>query len=124
MKPEPPQKSEVQFARAVHLPMSGGADPKRRSLALRPIVRRTRGVSQGPLTRLFNPNALGELIKPFVLLDYFDVVPERARRFGIHPHSGIATFTLLFLGKLAYEDTTGKSGQLNAGSLEWMRARR
>jgi redox-sensitive bicupin YhaK (pirin superfamily) len=122
MKPEPVQKSKVQFASTVHLPKSGGADPKRRSLTLRRIVGRTRGVSQGPITRLFNPNDLGELIKPFVLLDYFDVVPERARRFGIHPHSGIATFTLLLSGNLAYEDTTGKSGQLTAGSLEWMRA--
>jgi redox-sensitive bicupin YhaK (pirin superfamily) len=122
MKPEPVQKYEVQFASAVHLPMSGGADPKRGPLALRPIVRRTRGVSQGPMTRLFNPNDIGELIKPFVLLDYFDVNPDRARRFGMHPHSGIATFTLLFSGNIAYEDTTGKSGQLNAGSLEWMRA--
>jgi redox-sensitive bicupin YhaK (pirin superfamily) len=40
----------------------------------------------------------------------------------MHPHSGIATFTLLFSGKLAYEDTTGKGGLLNAGSLEWLRA--
>jgi redox-sensitive bicupin YhaK (pirin superfamily) len=122
MKPESVRKSEVQLASAVLVPTSGGADPERRSLALRPIVRRTRGVSQGPIRRLFNPNDLGDLIKPFVLLDYFDIIPDGVTRFGIHPHSGIATLTLLFSGNLAYEDTTGKSGQLNAGSLEWMRA--
>jgi redox-sensitive bicupin YhaK (pirin superfamily) len=122
MKPEPMQKSAVQLGSAVHLAAREDADPKRRSHALRPIVRRTRGVTQGPFTRLFNPNDLGELIKPFVLLDYFDVVPKGAPLFGIHPHSGIATFTLLFSGNVGYEDTTGKSGQLNAGSLEWMRA--
>jgi redox-sensitive bicupin YhaK (pirin superfamily) len=115
------QKPEV-LASAAHLRTSGGADPKRRSLALRTIVRRTRGESKGPLTRLFSPGDLGELIKPFVLLDYFDVIPTGVPRFGIHPHSGIATLTLLFSGSLAYEDSTGKSGHLNAGSHEWMRA--
>jgi redox-sensitive bicupin YhaK (pirin superfamily) len=88
----------------------------------RRIVHRTRGESRGPLTRVFSPTDVGELIKPFVLLDYFDLIPDTVPRFGIHPHSGIATFTLLLSGNLAYEDTTGKSGFLNAGSVEWMRA--
>jgi redox-sensitive bicupin YhaK (pirin superfamily) len=69
-----------------------------------------------------NPNDLGKLIKPFVFLDYFDVIPEEIPRSTIHPHSGIATLTLLLSGNLAYEDTTGNSGHLSAGSLEWMRA--
>jgi redox-sensitive bicupin YhaK (pirin superfamily) len=42
--------------------------------------------------------------------------------FGIHPHSGIATLTTVLRGGLAYEDTTGKSGEVHAGGLEWMRA--
>src|SRR6202008_410512 len=41
---------------------------------------------------------------------------------GIHPHSGIATITVLLQGDLHYEDTTGKSGILPAGGVEWMRA--
>jgi redox-sensitive bicupin YhaK (pirin superfamily) len=90
--------------------------------AVRRIVHRTRGSSHGPITRLVSPSDLGELIKPFVFLDHFDLQPAERAKFGIHPHSGIATFTLLLSGSVAYEDTTGKSGVLPAGGLEWMRA--
>jgi redox-sensitive bicupin YhaK (pirin superfamily) len=91
-------------------------------LAIRRIVHRTRGAGHGPITRLVSPSDLGELIKPFVFLDHFDLQPGGGQPFGIHPHSGIATFTLLLSGAVAYEDTTGKSGVLPAGGLEWMRA--
>ncbi|HEY3698705.1 MAG TPA: pirin family protein [Spongiibacteraceae bacterium] len=95
---------------------------KQEQSAFRRIVHRTRGSSHGAITRLVSPSDLGELIKPFVFLDYFDVPPGSGPRFGIHPHSGIATFTLLLSGSTAYEDTTGKSGVLPPGGLEWMRA--
>jgi redox-sensitive bicupin YhaK (pirin superfamily) len=90
--------------------------------ATRRVVHRTRGSRHGPITRLVSPSDLGELIKPFVFLDHFDLQPDGRQLFGIHPHSGIATFTLLLSGSVAYEDTTGKSGVLPAGGLEWMRA--
>jgi len=35
----------------------------------RSIVHRTRGHSQGSITRLVSPSDVGELIKPFVFLD-------------------------------------------------------
>ena len=91
-------------------------------VAIRRVVHRTRGTSHRPITRLVSPSDLGELIKPFVFLDHFDQQPSGGAPFGIHPHSGIATFTLLLSGSIAYEDTTGKSGVLPAGGLEWMRA--
>jgi hypothetical protein len=37
--------------------------------SVRRIVRRTRGQTRGPITRLMSPSDLGELIKPFVFLD-------------------------------------------------------
>jgi redox-sensitive bicupin YhaK (pirin superfamily) len=40
----------------------------------------------------------------------------------MHPHSGIATTTILLEGEVRYEDTTGASGLLSAGSVEWMNA--
>jgi len=88
----------------------------------RRVVHRTRGASHGPVTRLVSPSDVGELIKPFVFLDHFNLQPPGREWFGIHPHSGIATFTLMIGGSVAYEDTTGKSGVLPAGGLEWMRA--
>jgi redox-sensitive bicupin YhaK (pirin superfamily) len=87
------------------------------------VVARTRGAPHGPVTRLFGPPDLGDLLKPFVLLDYFDITPrDQPPRFPIHPHSGIATLTLVLSGNVAYEDTTGKSGILQAGGVEWVRA--
>jgi redox-sensitive bicupin YhaK (pirin superfamily) len=88
----------------------------------RRIVFRTQGRSHGPVTRVVSPSGTGERIKPFVFLDYFDAPPAAGPRFGIHPHSGIATITLLLQGDVRYEDTTGKAGILPAGGVEWMRA--
>jgi redox-sensitive bicupin YhaK (pirin superfamily) len=88
----------------------------------RRIVARTRGHRHGPITRVVSPSDIGERIKPFVFLDYFDTPPGASPKFGIHPHSGIATITVLLQGDLRYEDTTGKTGVLRAGGVEWMRA--
>ncbi|MFP3550918.1 pirin family protein [Paraburkholderia sp. SIMBA_049] len=88
----------------------------------RAIVARTQGRRHGPVTRIVSPGDLGELIKPFVFLDYFDFTPSSDALFPMHPHSGIATVTVLLSGNLSYEDTTGASGVLSAGSVEWMNA--
>ncbi|WP_051748329.1 pirin family protein [Nevskia soli] len=88
----------------------------------RAIVFRTRGSSHGPITRLVSPSDVGELIKPFVFLDAFAAMPGNGPQFGWHPHSGIATLTVLLEGEVGYEETTGVKGMLNAGGVEWMRA--
>jgi redox-sensitive bicupin YhaK (pirin superfamily) len=88
----------------------------------RRIVMRTSGRRHGPITRLVSPSDVGELIKPFVFLDHGVVEPTSQPLFGIHPHSGIATLTVVLTGSLSYEDTTGKKGEVPAGGLEWMRA--
>jgi redox-sensitive bicupin YhaK (pirin superfamily) len=89
---------------------------------VRGIALKTRGRRHGPITRLASPSDIGELIKPFVFLDYAEVVPRPEPLFGIHPHSGIATLTTILRGGLAYEDTTGAKGTVPAGGLEWMKA--
>lgn len=89
--------------------------------APRRIVRHVQGRQHGPINRLVSPSDIGELIKPFVFLDYANVPPTDTM-FGIHPHSGIATLTVVLSGALVYEDTTGKSGSVGAGGLEWMKA--
>ena len=90
--------------------------------AHREIVYRTRGHRHGPITRLMSPGDLGELVKPFVFLDLFEADRVQGPGFAPHPHSGIATLTTLLAGSTTYADTTGKSGLLTAGSVEWMRA--
>jgi redox-sensitive bicupin YhaK (pirin superfamily) len=92
--------------------------------AERAIVLRTRGLRHGPVARLVSPSDIGELIKPFVFLDLFDISASSAPNFGWHPHSGIATVTVLHQGAIEYQETTGVSGTLPAGGVEWMRAGR
>jgi redox-sensitive bicupin YhaK (pirin superfamily) len=91
-------------------------------LTQRRIVRRTRGSRHGPITRLMSPSDLGEIVKPFVFLDLFDAAGSDLSGFGWHPHSGIATLTYLWQGSTRYEDTTGASGLLPAGGVEWFKA--
>jgi redox-sensitive bicupin YhaK (pirin superfamily) len=89
---------------------------------LRAIVRRTQGDRHGPITRLMSPGDLGRMVKPFVFLDLFEMGNVKGRGFAPHPHSGIATLTTFLEGSMSYGDTTGKTGSLSAGSVEWMRA--
>ncbi|AXQ31462.1 pirin family protein [Solimonas sp. K1W22B-7] len=81
-----------------------------------------RGRQHGPIVRLVSPSNVGERIKPFVFLDHGELEPTGHSFFGIHPHSGIATLTVVLSGALAYADTTGKQGEIVAGGLEWMKA--
>ena len=91
----------------------------------REIVYRTFGQARGAITRLMSPSDLGEVLKPFVFLDLAvfgagDVpMPIEV---GWHPHSGIATVTVMLDGAIRYAETTGKSGTLSAGGVEFMRA--
>lgn len=89
---------------------------------LRRIAFRTSGRRHGPIARLVSPSDIGERLKPFVFLDHAIVPPTDRPLFGIHPHSGIATVTVMLDGAIAYEDTTGKSGELPTGGVEWMKA--
>lgn len=89
----------------------------------RAITHRTRGRTQGPVTRLMSPGDLGQVLKPFIFLDLvnFDA-PHGQTRFGMHPHSGIATLTFMAQGDVRYADSTGQAGVLPAGGVEWMQA--
>src|SRR6476659_308924 len=89
----------------------------------RPIVRRTRGRTNGFITRLMSPSDFGEILKPFVFLDLFD---HEGPAFdgGLHPHSGIATLTYVAEGAVSYVDPDNVRGTLPAGGVEWMQAGR
>jgi redox-sensitive bicupin YhaK (pirin superfamily) len=88
----------------------------------RRIVHHTFGERHGPITRLMSPSDLGRKLKPFVFLDLFDSEGGSFSGFGWHPHSGVATLTYLWEGSVRYEDTTGASGILPAGGVEWFKA--
>lgn len=88
----------------------------------RRIVHRTKGDRHGPITRLMSPGDIGELVKPFVFLDYFEFPEAVEKGLPVHPHSGIATHTTLLGGSMRYADSTGKAGTLRPRSIEWMQA--
>jgi len=71
---------------------------------------------------MVSPSDLGELMKPFVFLDHVDGAVRPGTGFGWHPHSGIATLTYALNADIAYEDTAGQKGTVEATGLEWMRA--
>ncbi len=89
-------------------------------VASRRIVYRTHGHKHGSIVRLMSPSDLGELLKPFVFLDYVNVDALGGPGFAFHPHSGIATLTLLIEGGFGYEDSTGETGEMSQGAVEWM----
>ncbi len=89
----------------------------------RAIVRRTRGRTQGPATRLMSPSDFGEILKPFVFLDLFDH-QGAPLDVGLHSHSGIATVTYVAEGAVSYITPDNVKGTLPAGGVEWMQAGR
>lgn len=99
--------------------------PIRSEEAAREVIYRTRGRTHGPITRLASPGDLGQVMKPFVFLDLFDFEGQgdpTELELGWHPHSGIATVTVVLAGSAHYAETTGQAGVLPTGSVEWMRA--
>lgn len=90
--------------------------------AERRIVQRTRGVTHGPITRLMSPSDLGQVIKPFVFLDLFEVDAGTAMDMPIHPHSGIATITVFSKGDVRFDDPESGQGTITYGGVEWSRA--
>lgn len=85
------------------------------------IIFRTTGHTRGGITRLVSPGDLGQHIKPFVFLDLFELAASGAKM-GMHPHSGIATVTVVMNGALEFRETTGREGVLPTGGVEWMSA--
>nr|NUR36971.1 pirin family protein [Sphingomonas sp.] len=92
------------------------------TLTRRRIVHRTRGVSHGPITRLMSPSDLGQVVKPFVFLDLFEVDAGMGMDMPIHPHSGIATVTVFTKGDVRFDDPDSGQGTITYGGLEWSRA--
>ncbi len=63
-------------------------------------------------------------IDPFLLLDEFrnDDPSGYVAGFPAHPHRGFETVTYMLQGKMRHKDSTGQSGLLTDGSVQWMTA--
>lgn len=91
-------------------------------VAPRQISHRTQGRGHGPIVRLMSPSDLGHLIKPFVFLDRFEADSSFVGQMPMHPHSGIATVTVITEGNLHFDDPDAGTGEIAYGGVEWMRA--
>ncbi|CAN5582574.1 pirin family protein [soil metagenome] len=80
--------------------------------------------------RVFNfipgANISQRRISPFLMLDFgaaFDFGPsDKVRGVDVHPHKGFETVTIAYKGSVAHHDSTGNSGIINPGDVQWMTA--
>ncbi len=65
-------------------------------------------------------------MSPFFMMDYNSKVEfsprENPRGVGVHPHRGFETVTIAYQGKVAHHDSTGNSGIISEGDVQWMTA--
>ncbi len=78
-----------------------------------------------PVRSLFSYGG-GNEFDPFLLLDYAGPHEFSAssgkRGVDVHPHKGFETVTILYEGELAHRDSSGGSGRLGPGDVQWMTA--
>ncbi|MDQ6844041.1 MAG: pirin family protein [Bacteroidota bacterium] len=80
--------------------------------------------------RVYNyfPNgyAVRERMSPFLMLDFnpdFDFGPsDHPRGVDVHPHKGFETVTIAYKGSVEHYDSSGNSGVINPGDVQWMTA--
>ncbi len=73
------------------------------------------------------PRGLGMVrMSPFIMLDYnsktYFPPTDKPRGVGVHPHRGFETVTIAYKGKVAHHDSTGNSGVIGEGDVQWMTA--
>lgn len=63
---------------------------------------------------------------PFILLDYnskfYFSATDKPRGVSVHPHRGFETVTIAYKGSVAHHDSTGNSGIIAEGDVQWMTA--
>ncbi len=80
--------------------------------------------------RVFNYFPNGQItqqrVSPFLLMDFnaeYDFGPsDHLRGVDVHPHKGFETVTIAYKGSVAHHDSTGNSGVINPGDVQWMTA--
>jgi redox-sensitive bicupin YhaK (pirin superfamily) len=76
------------------------------------------------LYRVFGGPKTAILTDPFLLLDHFGSKNplDYIAGFPWHPHRGIETITYMLKGRVKHEDSTGLSGIIEGGDIQWMTA--
>ncbi|KAA5536364.1 pirin family protein [Taibaiella lutea] len=65
-------------------------------------------------------------MSPFLMLDFNpsnELPPsEKQRGVDVHPHKGFETVTIAYKGSVAHHDSSGNSGVIHPGDVQWMTA--
>ncbi len=65
-------------------------------------------------------------MSPFFMMDYNSKIyfapRSNPRGVDVHPHRGFETVTIAYHGKIAHNDSTGNSGVISEGDVQWMTA--
>src|SRR6266850_2473318 len=79
-----------------------------------------------PVRTLFAYPNLGQVLSPFLLLDYagpMEFSPtEEPRGIGEHPHRGFESVTIVYEGEVEHRDSSGGGGRIGPGDVQWMTA--
>jgi redox-sensitive bicupin YhaK (pirin superfamily) len=83
-------------------------------------------VGDGFRVHNFFPNGYEIDMSPFFLMDYGSKIEFSARKeprgVGMHPHRGFETVTIAYHGAVAHHDSSGNSGIIFPGDVQWMTA--
>lgn len=83
-------------------------------------------VGDGFRVHNFFPSGYEIDMSPFFLMDYGSKIEFSARReprgVGVHPHRGFETVTIAYHGAVAHHDSSGNSGIIYPGDVQWMTA--
>jgi quercetin 2,3-dioxygenase len=79
-----------------------------------------------PVKSILSHQSLGPAVSPFLLLDYGGPIEfgpsDKPRGVDEHPHKGFETVTIVYHGELEHRDSTGQSGKIGPGDVQWMTA--
>ncbi|MBE5319629.1 pirin family protein [Pedobacter sp. MR2016-19] len=83
-------------------------------------------VGDGFRVHNFFPSGYQIDMSPFFLMDYGSKIEFSARKeprgVGVHPHRGFETVTIAYHGAVAHHDSSGNSGVIYPGDVQWMTA--
>jgi len=79
-----------------------------------------------PVRTMISPQSMGGKVSPFLLLDYAGPAEfepsDKPRGVDEHPHRGFETVTVVYQGEVEHRDSTGNSGKIGPGDVQWMTA--
>lgn len=85
-------------------------------------------VGDGFRVHNFFPSGYEIDMNPFFLMDYGSKIEFSARKeprgVDVHPHRGFETVTIAYHGAVAHHDSSGNSGIIYPGDIQWMTAAR